>query len=131
MMVAAHVIGNDACIAVCGQQGNFELNVMLPAIAHNLLESIELLASASHNFVARCVSGIEANKARCLDLAEKSLATCTSLAPKVGYDTAAKIAKKAMAEDKTVRQVAREMGVLDEAELARVLDLMSMTRPGL
>lgn len=131
MMVAAHVMGNDTCIAVAGQHGNFELNVMLPVIAHNLLESIELLASTSHNFVARCISGIEANKARCLEFAEKSLATCTSLAPKVGYDTAAQIAKKALAQDKTVRQVAREMGVLSDTELDRVLDLMAMTKPGL
>lgn len=131
MMVAAHVMGNDACIAVAGQHGNFELNVMLPVIGHNLLESIELLAATSHNFVARCVGGIEANTERCLDYAEKSLATCTSLAPKVGYDTAAQIAKRALKEDKTVRQVAREMGVLSESELERVLDLMAMTKPGL
>jgi len=131
MMVAAHVIGNDACISVSGSHGNFELNVMLPVIAYNLLESIELLASVSKNFVERCISGITANVERCKEYAEKSLATCTSLAPKVGYDLAAKIAKKAFAEDKTVREVAAEMGVLDQAELDRVLDLMAMTRPGL
>jgi len=131
MMVAAHVIGNDACIAVAGQHGNFELNVMLPVIGHNLLESIELLAATAHNFVARCVGGIEANTERCLEYAEKSLATCTSLAPKVGYDTAAQIAKRALKEDKTVRQVAKEMGVLSDSELERVLDLMAMTKPGL
>jgi len=131
MMVAAHVMGNDTCVMVCGQHGNFELNVMLPVIAYNALESVELLASAARNFTNNCVIGIEANVERCLDFAEKSLATCTSLAPKVGYDKAAKIAKLAFEQDKTVREVAREMGVLDEKELARVLDLMSMTRPGL
>jgi fumarate hydratase class II len=129
MMVAAHVIGNDSCITVAGQHGNFELNVMLPVIAHSLLESIELLGSTAHNFSARCVAGIEANKQRCLEFAEKSLATCASLAPRVGYDMAAQIAKRALAEDKTVRQVAREMGVLSDAELAKALDLMAMTKP--
>ncbi len=131
IMVAAKVIGNDQCVAVSGMQGNFELNVMLPVIAHSLLESIELLTSASKNFVERCISGVSANKERCLEFAEKSLATCTSLAPKIGYDMAAKVAKQAMAEDKTVRQVARELKVLPEAELERVLDLMAMTKPGL
>jgi fumarate hydratase class II len=131
MMVSAHVIGNDAAIACAGQHGNFELNVMLPVIAHNLLESIELLSSTAINFTDRCVSGIEANEARCLEYAEKSLATCTSLAPKVGYDVAAKIAKQALAEDKTVRQVAKEIKALPEQELERVLDLMAMTKPGL
>jgi fumarate hydratase class II len=131
MMVAAHVVGNDAAIACAGQHGNFELNVMLPVIAHNLLESIELLSSTAINFTDRCVSGIEANEARCLEYAEKSLATCTSLAPKVGYDVAAKIAKQALAEDKTVRQVAKEIRALPEQELERVLDLMAMTKPGL
>lgn len=131
MMVAAHVIGNDATVACAGQHGNFELNVMLPVIAHNVLESIELLASTAVNFTDRCVSGIEANEARCSDFAEKSLATCTSLAPKVGYDVAAKIAKQALAEDKSVRQVAKEIKALPEQELNRVLDLMAMTKPGL
>ncbi|MCO6429473.1 MAG: class II fumarate hydratase [Deltaproteobacteria bacterium] len=131
MMVAAQVIGNDACIATCGQHGNFELNVMMPVIAHNLLESIEILAAAVNNFNVKCASGIEADVERCLDYAEKSLATCTSLAPKIGYDQAAKVAKKAYAENKTVRQVARELNLLSEEELAKVLDLVAMTKPGL
>jgi fumarate hydratase class II len=131
MMACAHVFGNDACITVCGQHGNFELNVMLPVLGYNLLQGIELLGSAAANFAATCVAGIEADAEKCLEYAEKSLATCTSLAPKVGYDLAAKIAKQAYAEDKTVRQVAREMKVLPEQELARVLDLMAMTKPGL
>lgn len=131
MMAAAHVIGNDACVAAAGQHGNFELNVMLPVIGHNLLESITLLASVSRNFVTNCVSGITPNEERCRDLAERSLSLCTPLAPKIGYDAAAKVAKKALAEGKTVREAAREMKVLPDAELDKVLDLMSMTRPGL
>ena len=131
MMACAHVMGNDTTIAVCGQHGNFELNVMMPALAHNLLEAIELLASAASNFNKNCVSGITANEERCRDLAEKSLATVTSLAPKIGYDKAAELAKRAMKEDKTVRAVAQEMKLLPEAELSRLLDLMAMTKPGL
>jgi fumarate hydratase class II len=131
MMACAHVMGNDTTVAVCGQHGNFELNVMMPALAHNLLEAIELLASAANNFNKNCVSGITANEERCRELAEKSLATVTSLAPKIGYDKAAELAKRAMKEDKTVRAVAQEMKLLPEAELARLLDLMAMTKPGL
>ncbi len=131
MMVAAHVIGNDACITVANSHGNFELNVMLPVIAHNLLESIEFLGNVADNFAARCVEGISANEERCLELAEKSLSTVTSLAPKIGYDKAAELAKRAYKENKTVRQTAREMKVLPEEELNKVLDLISMTKPGL
>ncbi len=131
MMVCAHVIGNDAAVMVAGQHGNFELNVMIPVIAHNLLESIEILASTCNNFVVRCVAGIEADKERCLAFAEKSLSTCTSLAPKIGYDNAAKIAKTALAEDKTVREVAKALKVLADNELDKALDLMAMTKPGL
>jgi fumarate hydratase class II len=131
MMACAHVIGNDTCVMVSAQHGNFELNTMLPVIAHNLIESIDLLGAVSLNFAKKCVEGISANEERCLDFAEKSLATCTSLAPKIGYDKAAAVAKTAYKENKTVRQAAREMKVLDEAELTRVLDLASMTKPGL
>jgi fumarate hydratase class II len=131
MMVCAHVFGNDACITSCGQHGNFELNVMLPVLGYNLLQAVELLGAASLNFADACVAGVEADTEKCLEYAEKSLATCTSLAPKVGYDLAAKIAKQAYAEDKTVRQVALELKVLPEKELARVLDLHAMTKPGL
>ncbi len=131
MMTAAHVIGNDACVAACNQQGNFELNVMLPVIAYNLLQSIELIASVSENFVNQCISGITANVERCRELADKSLSLCTPLAPKIGYDKAAKVAKLAWAEGKSVRQAAIEMKVLDSAELERVLDLEAMTKPGL
>lgn len=131
MMVAAKVIGNDACIAACDQQGNFELNVMLPVLGHALLESIEVLAAAALNFNNRCAEGIVADEAKCKEYAEKSLATCTSLAPIIGYDKAAKVAKTAFEQNKTVRQVAKELNVLSDAELEKALDLMAMTRPGL
>lgn len=131
MMAAAHVIGNDTAIGVCGQHGNFELNVMLPVLAYNVLEAIELMTNTARNFATKCIVGITANEERCLELAEKSLATVTSLAPVIGYDKAAELAKRAMKEDKTVRQVAREMQVLPEAELERLLDLAAMTKPGL
>jgi fumarate hydratase class II len=96
-----------------------------------LLEAIELLAHAATNFNRKCVSGITANEERCRELAEKSLATVTSLAPKIGYDKAAELAKRAMLEDKTVRQVAREMKLMPEADLDRLLDCLAMTKPGL
>ncbi len=131
MMASAHVIGNDTTIAVCGQHGNFELNVMLPVLAHNILEAVDLMANTARNFARKCVVGITANEERCLELAEKSLATVTSLAPVIGYDKAAELAKRAMKEDKTVRQVALEMKVLPDEELARLLDLEAMTKPGL
>jgi fumarate hydratase, class II len=131
LMVCAQVIGNDACIGIAGHHGNFELNVMLPVLAYNVLQSINLLASASRNLGERCIVGLEADEERCISYAEKSLATCTSLAPHIGYDKAAKVAKQALAEDKTVRQVAAEQRVLPSGELGRVLDLMAMTKPGI
>jgi fumarate hydratase, class II len=129
MMVAAQAIGNDCGLTVAVQHRNFELNTMLPVIAHNLLESIDLLGSAASNFSEKCIQGIEANTERCRENAEKSLATCTSLAPKIGYDAAAKVAKKAYAENKSVRQAALDMKVITPEELDKVLDLMSMTKP--
>ncbi|MCB0335549.1 MAG: class II fumarate hydratase [Bdellovibrionales bacterium] len=130
MMVAAQVMGNDTCIMVCGQHGNFELNVMMPVMAYNILQSIELLATASGNLVDKCVDGIEADVERCAQYAEASLATCTSLAPLIGYDTAAQLAKRAYKEGKTVREVAKEMQVLGDKELEEALDLIAMTMPG-
>lgn len=131
MMVCAHVMGNDTAVMISGQHGNFELNTMMPVLAFNLLESIDLLGRAAKNFTDRCVSGITPNHERCLDLAEKSLATVTSLAPRIGYDKAAELAKRAMKEDKTVRTVASEMKLLPAEELERLLDLRAMTKPGL
>ena len=129
IQVAAQVMGNDAAIAIGCRDGHYELNVMMPMMAHNLLESIRLLSSGSRVFADRCVSGITANVERCLELIEGSLAMCTSLAPIIGYDKAAAIAKEAFATGKTVRQVAKEHKVMPDDELDRVLDPMDMTTP--
>jgi fumarate hydratase class II len=129
-MVCAQVIGNDATIAIAGQSGNFELNVMMPVAAYNLLQSISLLARATTNFVEQCVDGIQAT-ARGPEMVERGLAICTALAPIVGYDAAADIAKEAAKTGRTVREVARERTSLGEAELDEVLDPAKMTEPGL
>ncbi len=127
--VAAQVIGNDAAITVGGQAGNFELNVMMPMMADNLLQSIRLLSRVCTVFVDKCISAIEADEKRCGEIIEQSLAMCTSLAPIIGYDNAAAIAKEAYASGSTVREIAREKGVLSDEELDRVLDPLSMTKP--
>ena len=108
--VVAQVVGNDAAVAWGGAAGNFELNVMLPVIARNLLESIRLLANVSRVFADRCVAGIEANVERCREYAESSPSIVTPLNHYVGYDEAAKIAKQALAERKTIREVVVERG---------------------
>ena len=130
IQVCTQVIGNDAAVTLACRDGHFELNVMMPLMAHNLLESIRLLSAAAKVFTERCVVGIEANEARCAELIEGSLAMCTSLAPLIGYDEAAALAKEAFASGKTVRAVAREQKVLRDEELDNALDPMSMTRPG-
>jgi len=130
IQVGAQVIGHDAAITIGCRDGHFELNVMMPMMAHNLLESIRLLTNASRVFADRCVAGIEADDKRCSDMIEGSLAMCTSLAPLIGYDKAAAIAKEAYATGKTVRQVAREQNVLPTADLDKALDPKSMTKPG-
>ena len=129
-MVCAQVIGNDLTVTVGGQAANFELIVMLPVMAYNLLQSIELLATASDNFAGRCIEGIKPNEARCKSLIEESLAMCTALAPTIGYEAAAKLAKDAYRTGKTVREVAREQKVLPEKRLANLLDPWRMTEPG-
>ena len=128
--VAAQVIGNDAVITIGGMSGNFELNVMMPVMAHNLLQSITLLSNVVNVFTDKCIVGIKADKKRCEDMIEKSLAMCTVLAPIIGYDAAAKLAKEAYETGKTVREVALEKKIMPEAELNRVLDPWSMTMPG-
>ena len=130
LMVCAQVIGNDTCIAMGGQHGNFELNVMLPVIAHNILQSIELLSTSADNFVNKCLDGIKANTTKCEQNAEASLAICTSLAPIIGYDQAAALAKQAYKEGKPLRQVASESGLLEPDKLSEALNLMKMTKPG-
>jgi fumarate hydratase class II len=129
-MVAARVIGNDATIAWAGASGNFELNVMIPVIAFDLLQSIEILASVARLLAERCIDGLEANRERAAELVERSLSMVTVLAPRIGYDRAAAIAKEAYASGRTVRQVAREQEVLPEAELDSLLDPWSQTEGG-
>jgi len=131
LMVCAHVIGNDAAVTVGGLSGNFELNVMKPVMAYNLLQSIEILAHASDAFTTRCVRTLRANKERCAELIEKSLAMCTALAPKIGYDAAAAIAKESYKTGKTVREIAREKRLMSDRELDRILDARRMTHPGI
>jgi fumarate hydratase, class II len=122
LQVAAQVIGNDTAITVGGLQGQFELNVRIPLIARNLLQSIALLASTSELFAEKCVDGIEANLAGCEASAEGTLAVATALNPYIGYDKASEIVKDAAASGRTLRDVAREHGV-DEATLDAALDL--------
>jgi fumarate hydratase, class II len=132
LQVSAQVIGNDAVITFGGASGNFELNTMMPLIAYDLLQSIELLSSASRVFARRCVDGLEADVERCQGNIELSLAMCTALAPVVGYDKAAEIAKVAYETGRTVRDVAMEMTGLDKARLEQLLDPSNQTgsRPG-
>ena len=129
IQVCAQVIGNDAAITLGGLSGNFELNVMMPLIAHNLLQSIRLLANGVDNFSRRCIEGLEADRERCEEMIEKSLALATALTPKIGYDEAARIAKKAYDQRKTIRQVVEEEGILSRKELNRWLDARSMIAP--
>ncbi|MFP6626222.1 MAG: class II fumarate hydratase [Deltaproteobacteria bacterium] len=129
-MVAAQVIGNDTTIAIAGLNGNLDLNVMMPVIARDLLESIEILAGGVRVLAAKCVVGITANSDRCLALAEMSATTVTAVAPEIGYDEAARVFKKAIAEDKSVRDVILEDGLLDQKRLDEVLDLINLTKGG-
>ena len=129
IMVGAQVMGNDATIGFSGAYGNFELNVMLPVIGHNLLESMEILTTGSRVFANRAIKGLEANKERCEGLIEQSLAMCTSLAPVIGYDKAADIAKEAYATGQTIRQVALAKSGLSAEELEKLLDPASQTQP--
>jgi fumarate hydratase class II len=130
MMVCAQVIGSDATITWSGANGNFELNVMMPVMAHHLLESIRILKNACDVFAEKCVAGIQANKARCQELVELSMAMVTSLAPRIGYDRAAEIAKESAKTGKTVRELCLEKKILPEAELNEALDPIKMTEPG-
>ncbi len=131
IQVCAQVVGNDGAVTLGGLAGNFELNVMMPLMAHNLLQSAELLSRAVSEFNHRCLQGLEADRGRCESLVEQSLAMATALAPAIGYDKAASIAKKAWETGKTVRQVAGEEGVLEPEQLKRILDPRPMTEPGI
>src|SRR5579875_9310 len=129
-MVCAQVMGNHTTITVGGQSGNFEINVMMPIVAYNLLQSISLLAAAARNFNEQCVKGLKATT-KGPEMVERGLAICTALAPVIGYDAAAALAKEAHRTGKTIREVAREKTNLSEEELARILDPARMTEPGL
>jgi fumarate hydratase class II len=127
-MVSAQVIGNDATITIAGQSGNFELNVMMPVAAHNLLESIDLLAAAARNFARQCINGLVATS-KGPEMVMQGLAICTALAPIIGYDEAARLAHVASESGETIKQVAlRETDLTDE-ELDEVLEPLSMTEP--
>ncbi len=127
LMACAQVIGYDAAITWCCAAGNFELNVMMPVMAYDLLESIELLAASSRNFDQRAVQGLEADAARASGFVEQSLAMCTVLAPEIGYERAAAIAKEAYRSGRTVREVARETSGIPEERLNQLLDPKSQT----
>lgn len=123
LQVGAQVIGNDATISVAGQRGNFELNTMLPVVAYNLLQSIEILSSVTRILSEKCIDGISANRDRCARNIEKSLAMATHLVPRIGYDAAAAVAKKAFETGRSVKKVALEMQIMAEKELDRIFSM--------
>jgi fumarate hydratase class II len=126
--VAAQVIGNDTAIAIGGMQGHFELNVFVPLLARNVLDSVKLLASASRLFAEKCVDGIVANRERCEEYAELTLSAATALNPHIGYDAATEIVKAAASSGRSLREVAREKGV-EESVLDEALDYRKMAKP--
>jgi len=125
-MICAQVIGHDATITWSCAAGNFELNVMMPVIAYDLLDSIELLSAGVRNFTLRCVNGIEANREKTGALVEQSLAMATALTPEIGYDRAAAIAKEAYQTGRTVREVAIEKSGLSAEKIAYLLRIDSV-----
>jgi fumarate hydratase class II len=131
ILVAAQVIGHDAAITLGGLGGYFELNLMMPLLAYDLLRSIEWLANGVRVFTDRCVLEIEANEERCREMVERSLALATALAPAIGYDRAAEVAREAERTGRSVREVAKAWEVLSPRELDAALDVREMTKPGL
>jgi fumarate hydratase, class II len=131
MMVAARVMGNHATVTVAGSRGNFELNVMMPVLAHALLESITLLANVARVFADRCVVGIEANEGRARELLELNPSIATALNPYIGYDKAAVVAKESAARGVSVRDIVLEKGLLPEDQIDAAMDVRGMTEPGL
>jgi fumarate hydratase class II len=128
--VAALVIGHDQTIAIAAMNGNLDLNVMMPVIAHALLESIRLTANAARVFAQKCVTGIEANVEQCRQYAELTGQLVTAIAPVVGYDRAAELYKKALARNIGIRQVLKEEKIMPDAEIDRMLDLHALARGG-
>jgi len=129
-MVAAHIIGNDAAVSIAGLNGSLELNAMMPVIAHNLLESLEILGNAARVLAEKCVRGIVANVARCRAYGERTAALVTAVAPVIGYDAAARIFEKALAENKPIREVLLEEGLIPKERLDEILDLKKLTQGG-
>jgi fumarate hydratase class II len=129
-MVAAQVMGNDVAVGIGAASGNFELNVFKPLIIHNVLQSARLLADACVNFDRFCAQGIEPNHLRIKENLERSLMLVTALNPHIGYDKAAKIAKKAHKDGTTLKQAAVELGYLSEEDFDRWVDARKMTKPG-
>src|SRR5437764_11221370 len=123
-------MGNYSMTTVAGQCGKYEMNVIMPVSAYNLLQSISLLSSVTQNFTEQCIKGIKATT-KGPEMVERGLAISTALAPIIGYDAAASISKEAYKTGKTIREVARERTNLSEEELDRILDPASMTKPGL
>jgi len=131
MQVAAQVVGSDATITWSGANGNFELNVMMPVMAHNLLESIGLLAAASKTFATKCVDGIVVNTERVRELLERNAVVVTALNPHIGYDNGARIVKEAAATGRSIRELVLEAGLMTPDELDAALDLKKMTEGGI
>lgn len=129
-MVAAQVIGNDATITVAALNGNLDLNVMMPVIAHNLLESLHITGNACHVLATSCIAGISANRERCRDYAERSASLVTALAPAIGYDAAARVYKRALAEGRSLREIVVAEGLLSDADVGHILDLVKLTKGG-
>ena len=130
-MVCYQVMGNDQTVMACSQAGQLELNVMIPIIGYNLLQSFEILTNAIHVFTERCVRGIRANVERCRRLAEGSIGLATALNPYIGYSAAAEVAQEALSRGVSLRRVVLERGLLTEEQLAAILDPMGMTEPGI
>jgi len=131
LMAAAQVMGNDLTVTLGGQSGVFELNLMMPVMAHNVLESIRLLAASAVNLADRCIVGIQADAERSREMIEKSLAMVTALAPEIGYDAATAIAKESYKTGKTVREIALARKIMSPKRLKEILDPMRMTKPGI
>jgi fumarate hydratase class II len=129
--VAAQVFGNDAAVAFGGSQGNFELNVYMPLMARNLLESVRLLTNVSRLFATRCVDGIRANEERLKQYAESSPSIGTALNPYIGYEKAAEIIKESVKTGRSIRELVLEAGLMTDEELDRALDVIAMTRGGI
>ena len=126
MQVAAQVIGNDTTVTFAGTQGNFELNTMLPVMAHNVLESIEILTTGMNAFAEKCIKGLEANTEKMLENVEKNPILVTALVPKLGYDVAAEIAKEAMESDKTIKEIVLNKGLMTDKEVDEALDISKL-----